>query len=237
MSIRAIAFDLGNTLVEYYQREAFPSVLSESVRSAHAVLSGYTPVSVEQSQAIALSENTEQPDGKVRPLQERFDRIFGWSPHTPEAVRSAACEAFLNPIFKRARKYRDSDSTLRRLREQGYRLAIVSNTPFGSPSPPWRQELERHSLKDAVDASVFCVEVGWRKPARVIFDHVLQLLNVNAEECLFIGDEPAWDVEGARAAGMPAFLIDRTNKHSSHNGIRIQTLEEISALIERPELH
>jgi len=233
MGIQAIAFDLGNTLVEYYQREVYPSILADSIRNAHAILSSFAAVQLEEAQAIALTENREQSDGKVRPLQERFDRVFGLTDQTPADVRERACRVFLEPIFQCARKYQDSGPMLRMLRQQGYKLAIVSNTPWGSPSQPWREELKRLDLKDAVDLSIFCVDVGWRKPSPIIFKRLLQALNVKAAECLFIGDEPAWDVEGARASGMPAVLIDRTNRHSSYTGPRVQNLEEIVPLIGR----
>ena len=231
MQIRAIAFDLGNTLVEYYHREDYATILADCIRNAHVALSPFATVSLEQAHAIALKENTEQPDGKVRTLQERLDRVFGLTTALPEAIREAACQRFLQPIFNRARKYEDSDSTLQQLRQQGYKLAIVSNTPSGSPSPPWRAEIRRHGIEEFIDVSVFCVEVGWRKPASVIFNHVLQELDVDAAECLFIGDEPVWDFEGARSAGMPALLIDRANRHSSHPGPRIQNLDEVFPLI------
>jgi putative hydrolase of the HAD superfamily len=227
MQIRAVAFDLGNTLVEYYERHAFPSILSESIRNAYDVLSSFAAIPLERAQTIALTENAEHPDGKVRPLQERFDRIFGLKEKTPDVDRERASRAFLQPIFKRARKYHDSEPTLRMLRQRGYKLAIVSNTPWGSPSYLWREELQRLDLADIIDVSIFCMDVGWRKPAPDIFQRLLQTLNVDSRECILVGDEPVWDVEGAVAAGMPAILIDRINKHSSFSGMRIQNLEQI----------
>ena len=117
------------------------------------------------------------------------------------------------------------------LREKGYKLAIVSNTPWGSPSYFWRQELQRRGLTDLIDTSIFCVDVGWRKPAANIFQRLLQTLDLTAAECLFIGDEPVWDFEGAVAAGMPAILIDRIDKHPSHNGMRIRNLEQVMQIL------
>ena len=231
MKIRAFAFDLGNTLVEYYQREAFPSILSESIRNAYDVFSNFGSVSLERAQAIAITENFEQPDGKVRLLQKRFDRIFGLAEQTPETVRENACHAFLQPIFKCARKYEDSEPTLQMLREKGYKLAIVSNTPWGSPSYLWREELQRRDLADLIDASIFCAVGGWGKPVANIFQRLLQTLDLAAVECIFIGDEPVWDFEGAVAAGMPAVLIDRIDKHRSHNGMRIRNLEQVMQIL------
>src|SRR5262245_5651723 len=105
MQIQAIAFDLGNTLVEYYQREGFPAILSEAIRSAYAVLSEFASEQLEDAQIIALEENKEQPDCKVRLLQRRFDRVFGLKGELPTDIRESACLAFMEPILKCARKY------------------------------------------------------------------------------------------------------------------------------------
>jgi putative hydrolase of the HAD superfamily len=56
---------------------------------------------------------------------------------------------------------------------------------------------------------VFCTDVGWRKPARPIFEHVLAQLQAEPQDCLFVGDEPGWDLDGPRSLGMEAVLIDR----------------------------
>ena len=48
------------------------------------------------------------------------------------------------------------------------------------------------------------------KPDQRPFKHLLQKLNVNPEESLFVGDNPRWDIDGPRALGMKTLLIDRT---------------------------
>jgi hypothetical protein len=64
MKIRAVAFDLGNTLVEYYEREAFPSILSESIRNAYDVLSSFGAIPLERAQTIALTETLSNPTAR-----------------------------------------------------------------------------------------------------------------------------------------------------------------------------
>jgi putative hydrolase of the HAD superfamily len=233
MPIAAIAFDLGNTLVEYYDRADFSPILSEAVCNAYAVLAEFASAPLEEAQAIAVAENHEQPDGQVRPLFERLERIFQLAPDIPVTVREGAVAAFMRPIFRCARRYDDTIPVLRALRARGYRLAVVSNTPCGSPAPLWREELRRLEIFDAVDASIFCVDIGWRKPAARIFQRALEVLQVPAEECLFVGDEPEWDVLGARNAGLPAVLIDRNQKHLSHQGARIEDLRQLDLLLNR----
>jgi len=69
--------------------------------------------------------------------------------------------------------------------------------------------------------------VGWRKPARPIFDAVLDRLGLAPERCLFVGDDPRWDLAGPRALGMRALLIDRAGEPALANESPIQSLEEL----------
>ncbi|MFD3003260.1 YjjG family noncanonical pyrimidine nucleotidase [Pontibacter toksunensis] len=43
---------------------------------------------------------------------------------------------------------------------------------------------------------------GYKKPDRRMFEHLLELINVQPEECLMVGDNFECDIEGARDAGI-----------------------------------
>jgi FMN phosphatase YigB (HAD superfamily) len=73
-------------------------------------------------------------------------------------------------------------SILQIISELGIKSAIVSNTPWGSAAAAWRKELARLGLADAVDAAVFCTDVGWRKPASPAFERALTLLGGQADD-------------------------------------------------------
>ena len=53
---------------------------------------------------------------------------------------------------------------------------------------------------------------GKTKPHPAIFQAALDELGVSAEEAVMVGDSPEDDVEGARALGMRAFLVDRDDR-------------------------
>ena len=114
------------------------------------------------------------------------------------------------PIFALAEVYDDTLPTLADLRSRGVRTAIVSNSPWGSPPHLWREHLADLGLADRVDAAFFCGDCGWRKPAPQIFHYVFGRLGVTAERCLFVGDDPRWDLAGPQAVGMRAVIIDRS---------------------------
>ena len=120
---------------------------------------------------------------------------------------------------------------LEALRGRGIKTAIVSNTPWGSPADAWRAELVRHGLLDKVDATVFCMDVGWRKPHRAPFDRALSLLEVAPGDALFVGDDHRWDIIGAQNAGLRPVLLESVVSKPRRNHLTIPNLAGIIALL------
>ena len=166
--MRAVLFDLGNTLVSYYAAPEFAPVLRKSLRGCLQILGDPWRGREEEIFQRALILNVERADYSVWPLMQRLTALFG--PGLPDSeTQDALVTAFMEPIFATAVVDPEALSTLASLRADGLATAIVSNTPWGSPAPPWRDELAHHGLLTAVDAVVFCVDVGYRKPHRAPF--------------------------------------------------------------------
>jgi putative hydrolase of the HAD superfamily len=91
---------------------------------------------------------------------------------------------------------------LEELRRRGLKLGIVSNT-----GRDVHEFLAHHKLQ--VDAALSSRVHGKVKPHPTIFQAVLDGLGVGAEHAAMVGDSPEDDLEGARALGMRAFLVDR----------------------------
>jgi HAD superfamily hydrolase (TIGR01509 family) len=216
MPIRAVLFDLGNTLVSYYQPAEFMPILRRSLDACLLTL-GHSPLGREAQTALvhqALEMNQERADLAVWPLEERLRVLF--SHYTPDATLTERLScAFLEPIFRTARVSRDALPVLQSLKRSGVKTAIVSNTPWGSSGGVWRSELARHGLLAAVDSVVFCTDVGWRKPHPTPFRRALEILGVAAKDAVFVGDDPVWDVEGANGAGLRPILL-ATRAHQSN---------------------
>jgi putative hydrolase of the HAD superfamily len=60
-----------------------------------------------------------------------------------------------------------------------------------------------------MDAVIFCSDAGWRKPAPQIFAYTLDKVAAQPQDCIFVGDNPRWDVAGPKAVGIEAVLVDR----------------------------
>ena len=208
----AVLFDLGGTLVHYFERAEFPGILEQAIAEVSGYLQGQgllraPPEAVWQR---VQEEDHEAADHRVRPLEGRLVRIYQLDAVESSGLVLAMCRRFLRPILARGRRYEDAVAVLQELRRRGLQTAIVSNTTWGSPAQPWREEIERQGLAGLVDVTVFCRDVGWRKPARQIFEFAVRKLGLHPQDCLFVGDDPRWDVEGPRAVGMEAVQIDRS---------------------------
>jgi len=208
MTARAVLFDLGNTLVSYYAAADFPPILRACMRACVDVLPAHSQLDANDLEQRALALNVERPDLSVWPLSERLRVLFGDAASDPAALQRLTT-AFMRPIFATAVADPDALAVLGSLREQGIRTAIVSNTPWGSPASDWRSELDRHGLVAAVDAAVFCVDVGYRKPHPAPIERALSLLGVLPADAVFVGDDPRWDVLGAQRAGVRAILLSK----------------------------
>jgi len=131
----------------------------------------------------------ERTDYAVWPLAERLAILFGGSvSESTDQDRQTA--AVLQPIFATAISDPTALTVLASLRQRDFRTAIVSNTPWGTPPRSWRAELACHKLLAAVDANVFCTDVGFRKPHSAPFELALSLLDVSAVDAVFVGDDP-----------------------------------------------
>jgi HAD superfamily hydrolase (TIGR01509 family) len=94
-------------------------------------------------------------------------------------------------------------AALEALGQAGLRLAVVSNSEGTLAALLDRMDLTRH-FQVVIDSWV----VGVTKPDPRIFHAALERLRVRPEEAVMVGDSLKADVEGARAAGVRAALVD-----------------------------
>ena len=66
-----------------------------------------------------------------------------------------------------------------------------------------------------------------------MFRKALAHFQCSPENCLFIGDNPRWDILGARRAGMTPVFIDRTGEHTLEGEYQIDSLFDLEIIIER----
>jgi putative hydrolase of the HAD superfamily len=143
-----------------------------------------------------------------------------------ELGRTVDVETLMAAI--RFRAFNDAAPALARLRERGLTLVCVSNWDCSLP-----EVLERSGLGGALDAVVTSAAAGARKPDPAIFARALELAGATAGETVHVGDTAAEDVEGARAAGIRALLLERNGGAGRGEQATIASLDEIDDHLER----
>jgi putative hydrolase of the HAD superfamily len=126
-----------------------------------------------------------------------------------ESDRSYECAVEMTRAWEHAHNFQifeDVLPVLADLRAQRLKLGLVSNT--GRDLGAF---VAHHGLD--VDAFVSSGVHGKTKPHPTIFLAVLELLGVEPDDAVMIGDSLEDDVEGARAAGIQALLLDRENRY------------------------
>ena len=208
--VRAVFLDALGTLVEL---EPPWLTLREQVP---------TDVSDERLQAALRAEmayyrehsNLGKDERSLAELRECCAEILSaelWRPVDVETMMSAI----------RFRAYPDAAPALSSLRDAGLRLVCVSNWDCSLPAV-----LERCGLAQLLDGVVTSAEAGSRKPDPAIFVSALDLAEASPGEALHVGDSASEDVEGARAAGISALLLNRGGQGD------IASLTEVASRVE-----
>jgi putative hydrolase of the HAD superfamily len=112
--------------------------------------------------------------------------------------------------------YEDATPVLDELRRRGLKIGLVSNG---------QRDLDEFTVHHGldVDAAVGSKSHGRIKPHPAIFEAALDALGVTAGETAMVGDSFEDDIEGARALGMRAILLDRDGRFPEAAD-RIETL-------------
>ena len=119
--------------------------------------------------------------------------------------------------------YDDAQPAIEVLRAHGLRIGLISNGQRDL------EEFARHHELD-VDGAVGSKSHGRTKPHASIFQHALAGLGVEPAETVMVGDSYADDIEGARALGMRAILVDREGLHPAEPD-RITGLDALPAAL------
>jgi HAD superfamily hydrolase (TIGR01509 family) len=95
--------------------------------------------------------------------------------------------------------------TLFALKEQGFLLAIVTDTANSiSAKLSW---FERGGFAHIWDSIISSTELGARKPDPIIYQAALEQLGVTADQAIFIGHR-ASELAGARTVGMQTIAFN-----------------------------
>ena len=130
--------------------------------------------------------------------------------------------------------YPDTHSVLTHLKTNGYKIGLITN----AFQPMWMRdpELETYDLLKYFDARITSGDTRFMKPHPAIYWRMLGLLDLMPEDCIFVGDRPAHDVQGAHNVGMIGIMIDPPHLDRGFEGASpdyvINSLSELLPILE-----
>jgi putative hydrolase of the HAD superfamily len=221
--IRAVIFDLDNTLVDFFRMKR----LATKAAVAAMVDAGLDMKFKDAEDAINRIYDTEGIE-----FQEVFDRFlterYGEIRHKLLAAGVVA--------YRKAREaalvlYPHVTSTLTTLVKRGIKLAVLTDAP---PKQAWLRlcYLNLHHLFDAVITSE---EAGAKKPSPLPFRLTLETLKVEPQQALMVGDWPERDMVGAKGVGIRTVFAkygDRWGVAASGADYDIDDIAELLTIIQ-----
>jgi putative hydrolase of the HAD superfamily len=122
--------------------------------------------------------------------------------------------------------FEDVVPMLRRLRNAGLRLGVISNFE------EWLERLlDQLGVGEYFDVRVISGVEGMEKPDPRIFELAMSRAGVDAGSSVHVGESPTFDVEPAAALGMLPVLIDRRERFPDAAGTRITSMQELPGVL------
>ena len=203
---KAVIFDLDDTLIttSASRRIAWHSVISSFVSR----LGGRKPtevVDVIVDSDIAYWIKPEPLNGRSARV-EIVRRGFSALRMEDQPLELEIVDAFMNCRLQELKCFPEAISTLHKLRSDGVRLALLTNS--GAGVEPQKHKIELFNLAVYFDYIQIESEVGVGKPEPAAFRRVLAKLELPAEDVWMVGDNLEFDVGGAQNVGIRGIWHD-----------------------------
>lgn len=198
--IRAVAFDLDNTLWE-----VDPVIARAEARWLEWLRENCPRIperlSIDDLRASRLALAQREPHNAH---DFTYLRIASLAQHARECGYDESISEQAFEIFIAERNqldlFPDVRPGLARLSTR-YALATLSNG---------NADLGRIGVAELFSVSLNARGIGAAKPDRRCFERLVQDLGLEPQEVLYVGDDPLLDVEAGRAAGLPTAWMNRT---------------------------
>ncbi len=230
MTIKAVLFDLGDTLLDFdieHPAEIFQRILASLGISR----------SLDEIKTVWLKAEKEAKDtnllslfGKLQPEEywHKWDSLVLKHLGIEENVELAKTVQSKWFDFVDFTLYPEAKDVLLELQQRGLKLGLISNA--------YEEEIHFFLERAGLEKTTFDIIVGvdtvqCLKPHPAIFKYALRKLKVRPEESIFVGDDVEADYKGAKNVGMYALLIDRAEKQKQGDLRTIKNLEEILSQI------
>lgn len=220
--VKAVIFDVDNTLYSYTKAHA----------AAFTALKGYAKekLGISSQDFECLHRNTEMElkeyMGNVSAMHNRLIRYQNMLekkslplyPHVLEMDR-----IYWDTLLEASAPSDGASETMQALKKQGFRIGIGTDMTARMQF----RKLTRLGLLPYVDFLVSSEEAGAEKPDPKFFALCVKKAGCKKEECLFVGDSLAKDVQGALRAGLKAVWYCPDGKEPGADILKITNMAQL----------
>ena len=217
--IKAVVFDLDNTLLDFMSMKSF---------AVKAAIKGMVEAGLSLDREAAYNKIISIYDDKGYEYQKVFDDfIFNEFNEKNYKALASGISAYRKAREASLAVYPNVNSTLIKLIKMGLLLGVVSDAPSREA---WMRicQLNLHHLFDSV---VTFNDTGFSKPAPEPFEKICDNLKVKPNEVIMIGDWPERDVVGAKKVGMITVFAKYGDTFNTINSNADYDITDIAELI------
>ncbi|MCW4012754.1 MAG: HAD family hydrolase [Candidatus Bathyarchaeota archaeon] len=147
---------------------------------------------------------------------------------TTDQVKAAVDKQFYQAwgrSFMSIKAYPGMVGTLEEVHAQGVKVAVFSDFPLAG-------KLQTLGIDGLVDYAYSTEESGYLKPSAKAFSFLLDHLQVDSSQVLYMGDSYSKDCSGAKQAGMYSCLITKdTRKSFPEADLVVSSWKEFASLV------
>jgi putative hydrolase of the HAD superfamily len=227
MKRNAVIFDFYGTLVEDF---------ASSVGQTHMDFVKALEVAEEPFRKLWRETTDMRITGAFQTVESSIEYVCS---HLGAALTaeqlSSAVQMRLQMIRRTLRPRPDALETLVALKDQGYRIGLLSNCSIEIPIL-WPET----AFADLFDSLIFSSRECLKKPDPRIYHLACERLGVAPEQCLYIADGENYELAAARKIGLDAVLIRNSSQNLSRDlhqeaneweGPSVNSLTEVAGLV------
>ena len=230
MKIKAVIFDIGQTLVYY----SIPLNWSKLYRPAFESIAEKHKLNITENEYTHIGEVLAKYNTRINPREIEvssntiFNEILSGTNISLEyldVIKKDFYSFFRNDI----QIYKDAAETLQEIKSRNILIGTLSDVAYGMDNSYALEDIK--PLLKYIDIPFTSNDAGYRKPSGKGLEILSDKMNVLTSEMVFIGDEKK-DIECAINAGTISVLINRDNEEKKYGqNYVIRELKELVTII------
>jgi putative hydrolase of the HAD superfamily len=216
-NIKAILFDLDNTILD--RTSTFNNFTNSFLKTYFDHL--------ELKQEIFDRIIYLDQDG-YKDKQELFSELIEELPWKEKPLKTELLDFYSSEYVKNAVLMEHAREIVQHLRKK-YKTGLITNgktlIQYG--------KIDQLEIRSDFDLIIVSEEAGIKKPDPRIFELALRRLELNPEQCIYIGDHPVNDIEGAAKIGMNTIWMKVNQPWKDGLSAKpLHTIERLNELLE-----